>query len=97
MSKEKSLLASCSTRVWRANHDIPLASLGANFLSLSLSLSNATQHTHTHTHTHTQVAFVGKLDPRKRLQSDLESLMSANIVQSLGTMLDAVVFAAPDK
>jgi 26S proteasome regulatory subunit N11 len=43
------------------------------------------------------VAFVGKLDPRKRLQGDLESLMSANIVQSLGTMLDAVVFAAPDK
>lgn len=39
-----------------------------------------------------EVAFVGKLDPKKRLNTDVETIMSGNIVQSLGTMLDAVVF-----
>jgi len=38
------------------------------------------------------VANVGKLDAKKHLQADVEQLMSANIAQSLGTMLDTVVF-----
>ncbi len=40
-----------------------------------------------------EVAFVGKMDPKKRLAADLETMMSSNIVQSLGTMLDAVIFS----
>jgi 26S proteasome regulatory subunit N11 len=35
---------------------------------------------------------VGKLDPKKHLADDVERLMSDNIVQCLGTMLDFVVF-----
>jgi len=35
---------------------------------------------------------VGKLDPKKHLEADVEELMSANISQLLGTMLDTVVF-----
>lgn len=35
---------------------------------------------------------VGKLDPKRHLQQDVESLMTSNIVQSLGSMLDKVVF-----
>ena len=35
---------------------------------------------------------VGKIDPKKHLESGLTDLMSANIVQCLGTMLDTVVF-----
>uniref|UniRef100_A0A6B2LB90 MPN domain-containing protein n=1 Tax=Arcella intermedia TaxID=1963864 RepID=A0A6B2LB90_9EUKA len=35
---------------------------------------------------------VGKLDPKKHLEQDVGELMSANITQCLGTMLDTVIF-----
>ena len=35
---------------------------------------------------------VGKVDPKKRLAADVQSLMESNIVQCLGTMLDTIVF-----
>ena len=38
------------------------------------------------------VATVGKVDAKKRIEDAMLRLMSANIVQSLGTMLDTVVF-----
>jgi len=38
------------------------------------------------------LANVGKLDPKKHLQADVEDLMSSNIAQSLGMMLDTVTF-----
>merc|ERR1711991_869705 len=41
-----------------------------------------------------EIAHVGKTDPKKKLRNDLNEMMSNNIVQSLGTMLDAVVFSS---
>jgi len=38
------------------------------------------------------VANVGKIDPKKHLESDVEDLMASNISQCLGTMLDSIVF-----
>jgi 26S proteasome regulatory subunit N11 len=35
---------------------------------------------------------VGKVDPKRHLEDDVNKLMSANIVQSLGTMIDTIVF-----
>mmetsp|Transcript_64327 Transcript_64327/g.178087 ORF Transcript_64327/g.178087 Transcript_64327/m.178087 type:complete len:176 (+) Transcript_64327:167-694(+) len=35
---------------------------------------------------------VGKVDPKRHLEQHVSDLMSANIVQSLGTMLNTVVF-----
>jgi len=35
---------------------------------------------------------VGKLDPKKHLEQDVSELMSNNITQCLGTMLDTVIF-----
>lgn len=35
---------------------------------------------------------VGKLDPKKHLEQDVQKLLSSNIIQTLGTMLDTVVF-----
>eukprot|EP01125_Pyxidicula_operculata_P021197 TRINITY_DN8078_c0_g1_i1.p1 TRINITY_DN8078_c0_g1~~TRINITY_DN8078_c0_g1_i1.p1 ORF type:complete len:325 (+),score=94.45 TRINITY_DN8078_c0_g1_i1:84-977(+) len=35
---------------------------------------------------------VGKLDPKKHIEQDLNLLMSNNITQCLGTMLDSIVF-----
>lgn len=38
------------------------------------------------------VANVGKIDPKKHLENNVEELMTSNINQSLGTMLATVVF-----
>jgi len=38
------------------------------------------------------VATVGKMDAKKRIEENVIKLMSSNIVQCLGTMLDTVVF-----
>ncbi|CAN0313100.1 unnamed protein product, partial [Ectocarpus fasciculatus] len=35
---------------------------------------------------------VGKVDPKRHLENDVSELMAANIVQSLGVMLDTVIF-----
>ena len=35
---------------------------------------------------------VGKIDSKRRLGTSMEELMAANITQTLGTMLDTVVF-----
>jgi len=35
---------------------------------------------------------VGKLDPKRHLQQDVEQLMTSNIVQTLGAMVDTIVF-----
>ncbi len=35
---------------------------------------------------------VGKLDPKKHLEQDVNALMSNNITQILGTMLDTIAF-----
>jgi len=35
---------------------------------------------------------VGKIDPKRHLEACVSDLMSANIIQCLGTMLDTVVF-----
>jgi 26S proteasome regulatory subunit N11 len=39
-----------------------------------------------------RLAQVGKLDPKRHLEKDIDLVMSANIIQTLGTMLDTVVF-----
>lgn len=35
---------------------------------------------------------VGKLDPKRHLQQDVEKLMTSNIVQTLGGLLNTVIF-----
>jgi len=39
-----------------------------------------------------QIQNVGKIDPKKHLEDGVTQVMGDNIVQSLGTMLDAVIF-----
>jgi len=39
-----------------------------------------------------EVANVGKLDPKKHLQSDVEELMADNISQTLGCMVNTIIF-----
>ena len=40
-----------------------------------------------------EVLNVGKVDPRKHLESGVDELMSSNIIQCLGTMLSTVIFS----
>jgi len=35
---------------------------------------------------------VGKLDPKRHLQQNVEELMTSNIVQTLGAMVDTIIF-----
>lgn len=37
-------------------------------------------------------AAAGKMDAKKRLEDNVQQLMSSNIVQCMGSMLDTVVF-----
>ena len=39
-----------------------------------------------------EVSTVGKIDPKKRIEQNVEALMTANILNSLGAMIDAVLF-----
>lgn len=39
-----------------------------------------------------EVLNVGKIDPKKHLESDLHDLMASSILQCLGTMINTVVF-----
>ena len=39
-----------------------------------------------------EIQNVGKLDAKRHLQQDVEKLMSSNINQTLGMMLDTVIF-----
>ena len=38
------------------------------------------------------VESVGKMDPKRHLETAVADLMGSNIIQCLGTMLDTVVF-----
>jgi len=39
-----------------------------------------------------EVAHVGKVDPRKRLERKIDEALKGNIVQMLGAMVDTLVF-----
>lgn len=38
------------------------------------------------------VSNVGKVDPKKRLDYDIERLLTENILHSLSSMIDSVIF-----
>jgi len=61
-------------------------------LELSINYNKSVQDESKLTPEKLAIAHVGKLDPKKHLQQDVEQLMSANIAQSLGAMLDTVIF-----
>ena len=39
-----------------------------------------------------EILNVGKIDPKRHLESDVVDLMASSIIQCLGTMIDAIVF-----
>eukprot|EP01098_Paradermamoeba_levis_P011840 TRINITY_DN5098_c0_g1_i1.p1 TRINITY_DN5098_c0_g1~~TRINITY_DN5098_c0_g1_i1.p1 ORF type:complete len:310 (-),score=94.70 TRINITY_DN5098_c0_g1_i1:64-993(-) len=63
-----------------------------NMLELSKNYNKVIQDEIKLTPDKLAIANVGKLDAKKHLEDDVNKLMSANILQSLGTMLDTVIF-----
>jgi len=61
-------------------------------LELAKAYNKAVQEEDEKTAEKFQIDQVGKLDAKKHLQQDIETVMSNNIIQCLGTMLDTVVF-----
>jgi len=61
-------------------------------LDLAKNYNNSVQDEDKMTKEKLVVHKVGKLDPKKHLEQDVNSLMSSNITQVLGTMLDTIAF-----
>jgi len=61
-------------------------------LELAKAYNNAVKEEDEKTAERFHIDQVGKLDAKKHLQQDIETVMSDNIIQCLGTMLDTVVF-----
>jgi 26S proteasome regulatory subunit N11 len=61
-------------------------------LALSKNYNERIQNEEGKTASQILVESVGKLDPKRHLQGAVHDLMSANIIQCLGTMIDTVVF-----
>lgn len=61
-------------------------------LSLAKQYNKWLEDEDTKTEAERAVMNVGKIDPKRHLESNVEELMTANISQSLGTMLATVVF-----
>lgn len=61
-------------------------------LSLAIKYNKAVQEEDELTPEKLAIANVGRQDAKKHLEEHVSNLMSSNIVQTLGTMLDTVVF-----
>lgn len=73
-------------------HESQNEKLVAEMMELAKSYNKLIQDEEKITKEKLAIHNVGKLDPKRHLQQDVESLMTSNIVQSLGSMLDKVVF-----
>lgn len=62
------------------------------FLDLSKKLHKRLVDEETLSEAEKKVAHVGKIDPRKRLERKIDETLKSNIVQTLGCMLNTMVF-----
>jgi 26S proteasome regulatory subunit N11 len=59
---------------------------------LSLEYSKRVKEEEKHTPEEIEIMNVGKIDPKKHLENDVNEILSSSIIQCLGTMIDTVVF-----
>ena len=69
-----------------------LCCLEQEMLGLAIKYNKAVQEEDELTPEKLAIANVGRQDAKKHLEEHVSNLMSSNIVQTLGTMLDTVVF-----
>jgi 26S proteasome regulatory subunit N11 len=65
---------------------------GQEMLNLAVKYNKAVQEEDELPPEKLAIANVGRQDAKKHLEEHVSNLMSSNIVQTLGTMLDTVVF-----
>jgi len=73
-------------------HENSNTKLTTEMLELAKNYNKSIQEEATLSKEKLAIQHVGKLDPKRHLQQDVEALMTSNIVQTLGTMLDTVSF-----
>jgi len=73
-------------------HQKNTESLLEDMARLSKSYTERVREEEGKTQEEVEVLNVGKVDPRKHLENDVNELMAASIVQCLGTMISTVVF-----
>jgi len=64
----------------------------SQMVSLSKEYSARVKQEEGKTAEEVEVLNVGKVDPKKHLENDVQELMASTILQCLGTMIDTVVF-----
>jgi 26S proteasome regulatory subunit N11 len=74
------------------DHQKATEDLLENIARLSLEYSKRVKEEAFHTPEEIEIMNVGKLDPKKHLESDISDLLASSILQCLGTMIDTVVF-----
>lgn len=73
-------------------HEKNNAAVMQNMVELAKSYNKMLQEESKTTREQFAIQNVGKLDPKRHMENDVEKLMGANIDQTLGTMLDTIIF-----
>ena len=74
------------------DHQKQTESLLEDMARLSLEYSKRVKEEETHSLEEIEIMNVGKIDPKRHLENDVNEILSASIIQCLGTMIDTVVF-----
>lgn len=74
------------------NHSTHNEEVMKEMLSLAKAYNTAVQDEEKMSKEKLVVHKVGKLDPKKHLEQDVDDVMASNITQMLGTMLDTIAF-----
>lgn len=97
---EEEMLMNLHKRNWTAGlqvnkfeeHQLSTQTLVEKMLKLSKHYNERIEQEEGKTSEQIMVENVGKIDPKRHLETTVNDLMSINIIQCLGTMLDTVVF-----
>ncbi|EAY73431.1 hypothetical protein OsI_01311 [Oryza sativa Indica Group] len=73
-------------------HGVHIQFIRQEMLNLAIKYNKAVQEEDELPAEKLAIANVGRQDAKKHLEEHVSNLMSSNIVQTLGTMLDTVVF-----
>merc|ERR1712050_829337 len=97
---EQKMLLSLGRKQWQdglklnsfEKHEAETENLVTEMLELTQKYNTMIQDEFTSTEEEFAVKQVGKVDAKKRLETDVDDIMTNNILQALGAMLATVVF-----
>jgi len=97
---QQKMLLNLHKRVWTSGlclkefttHAIENEEATKQMLTLAESYNKSIQEEQSMTPEQLAIRHVGKKDPKRHLQDTVEKTMSNNVVQTMGTMIDSIVF-----